>query len=269
MFASPGRKRGQQGAVLLELIVSSLAASVVLAALVSAAISIRRSITATDQFAANSANQARVIDYLAQDLRRAVRVGMLTGGTETALKNFNNFAITETNVLTITVPDYYATNTPNNAFGSTFKTSRYPRATLNTAGPYNGNATPSLNGIIPWADAVMTVGNKQITRFSPPSAGSGEIQIRYYRGPRSVSDPSPCYFRAEYPPGATVPSQTREIAERIEDNLSTTNLLVTGKNAGQVFRLQSNFKPRYRSQGATSTGTDAFVEVTVRNLRRD
>ena len=38
---------------------------------------------------------------------------------------------------------------------------------------------------------------------------------------------------------------------------------------GLIFRLQSHFKPRYRSSGETTTGTEAFVEVSLRNPRRD
>jgi hypothetical protein len=257
-----------QGAVLLELIVASVAATAVLAALISSSLAIRRSIVATDQFAVSSANETRLIDYVAQDLRRAVRVGMLYGATNTTMKNFSNFSINEANTLTINVPDYYAANTPNNAAGSTFKTTRYPRATLNTGTTYNGNASAILNGIVPWAEATALSNGKYVTRFAPVSGGSGEIQVRYYRAPRSAGGPV-CFFRAEYPSGATSPSQTREIAERVVDELSTTSLFVTGKNDGLIFQLQSNFKPRYRSRGETTVGTEAFAEVTLRNPRRD
>ena len=249
-----------QGAVLLELIVASVAATAVLTALISSSLAIRRSIVGTDQFAVSSANETRLIDYVARDLRRAVRVGMLYGATNTTMKNFSNFSINETNTLTINVPDYYAANTPNNAAGSTFKTTRYPRATLNTGATYNG--------IVPWAEATALSNGKYVTRFAPVSCGSGEIEVRYYRGPRSAGGPV-CFFRAEYPSGATSPSQTREIAERVVDELSTTSLFVTGKNDGLIFQLQSNFKPRYRSRGETTVGTEAFAEVTLRNPRRD
>jgi hypothetical protein len=248
-----------------------LTASVVLAALTAAAVGIRKSITATHQYAVNVANETRLMDYVAQDLRRAVRVSMLnsTTGTSTVMKNYSNYTITDTNVLTLRIPDYYGSNTRDNTAGSSYKTTRYPRATLNTATAYNGNGTAKLNGIVPWADAVSTLNGKRITRFAPAGAGDGEIEVRYYRGTRSTTDGSICFFRSEYASGATTPSQVREIAERISDNTSTTSLTVTGKNDGLIFRMQSTFTPRYRFTGATTAGTETFVEVSCRNARRD
>jgi hypothetical protein len=259
---------GRQGIVMLELLVSSAAALALLGGLLAAAISIRKSVVATNQFAVNSANETRLMDYVAQDLRRAVRVGMLSGSTNTTMKNYSNFTVTETNILTINIPDYYASNTPDNSAGSSFKTGRYPRGTLNTSVTYNGNADTKLNGIVPWADAVTALNGKNVTRFAPSSAGTGEIQIRYYRA-ISTTDSSVSFFRSEYPSGATTPSLVREIAERTSDNLSTTSLVVTGKNDGLIFLLESTFNPRFRFSGETTVGTEAYVEVSTRNLRRD
>jgi hypothetical protein len=263
--------RSRQGIALLEMIVSVLVASVILAALTAASVGVRKSIAATHQYSVNAANETRLMDYVAQDLRRAVRVSMLnlTTGTSTVMKNYSGYSITETAVLSLRIPDYYASNTRDNTAGSSYKTSRYPRATLNTSATYNGSGTAKLNGIVPWADAVTTLNGKNITRFAPSSAGNGEIEVRYYRGARSTTDGSICFFRSEYPSGAATPSQVREIAERISDNTSTTSLVVTGKNDGLIFRLQSSFTPRYRFSGETTAGTEVFVEVSCRNARRD
>jgi hypothetical protein len=253
------------------MVVATLVASVVLAALTMAAVGIRKSIAATHQYAVNVANETRLMDYVAQDLRRAVRVSMrnTTSGTSTVMKNYSNYTITDTSALSLRIPDYYGSNTRDNTAGSSYKTSRYPRATLNTGTTYNGNATAKLNGIVPWADAVTTFNGKRVTRFTPASVGDGEIEVRYYRGTRSTTDGTVSFFRAEYASGATTPIQVREIAERISDNTSTTSLTVTGKNDGLIFRLQSSFTPRYRFTGATTAGTETFVEVSCRNARRD
>ena len=213
------------------------------------------------------------MDYIAEDLRRAVRVGTLVSGTNTALKNDpNGFIITDTNVLTINIPDYYTSNTRNNAFGSSFKTSRYSRSTLDTSATYNSNGTGSiLNGVIPWSEATTTVGSVPTTRFAPIASGSGEIQVRYYRGPRSAQDSTICFFRAEYPSNSNTPNFIQEIAERIVDGTSTITLKVFAiTNVGQpsLFRLQSSFNSEF-TKSRTSVGTEETVVVTTRNTRRD
>jgi hypothetical protein len=93
--------------------------------------------------------------------------------------------------------------------------------------------------------------------------------VRYYRAARSASDSTPCFFRAEYPAGATTPSSTVEIAERISDARSTTTLVISGRNTGLVFKLQSSFTPAFRKSGETSAPTTGILEVSLRNPRRD
>ena len=255
------------GSTLIELLVSSASAVVILGALLSGAVAVRKSFSATERYVTGINNQSRLMDFVARDLRRAVRVGTLVGGVNTPLKNHTGFSITETNMLTINIPDYYATNTPDNATGSDFKTSRYSRARLDAA--YIGNSNTKLNGVIPFSEAVTTVGSTQTSRFAPVSAGNGEIQIRYYRGLRSAQDRSVCYFRAEYPAGSSVVlSPPKEIAERVVDSLSTTGLTVIGSQNGKYFRLQSNFTPQYGLYRSVA-GTDQFVEVSLRGTRRD
>lgn len=208
------------------------------------------------------------MDYVAQDLRRALRVGLLQSGTASTLKDFNEVSISETNVLTINIPDYYGSNIPDNAKASAFKTSRYRRSLIDSATGYNANSNAKLNGCIPWAEAVID-GPNPILRYAPTSAGNGEIQVRYYRGPRSASDGTLCFFRAEYPAGSNTASFKREIAERIVDSTSTTSLIISGSKNGTRFQLQSKFVPRYRVANSGSAGSEAYVVVTLRNARRD
>src|SRR4051812_33374661 len=86
---------------LLEILVAASVGLMVLTGLVSASIAIQRSISATKHYVAAVNNGERLIDYVAQDLRRAVRVGTLVGTVSTPLKNSASFGVTETNVLTI------------------------------------------------------------------------------------------------------------------------------------------------------------------------
>lgn len=263
--------RPRSGFTLVETMLAMTVGAIILGIFTYAGIGITGSLSGTERYIVGIANENRIMDYVAADLRRAVRVSILTGGTSTILKNSGTttYSVTDTTFLVLSLPDYYASNTPDNTAGSTFKTTRYPRTSLNTSQTYNGNANPLLNGIVPWVDAQTVVASKNVTRFTPSSAGNGEITVRYYRAARSANDPTVCYFRAEYPSGSVTESSIVEIAERISDNLSTTTLLITARNNGQVFQLQSSFTPTYRRTGAISAPTTGILEVSVRNPRRD
>lgn len=263
---------------LVELAIAASVGLAVLGGLVSAAIAIQRSISATSHYVNNAINGNRLIDYAGQDLRRAVRVGSLISGINTPLKNNVSFTVTETNILTVNIPDYYGSNTPNNASGSTFKSSRYARANLNTQAVFNSNGAGSaLNGCIPWNEAVTLVAAIQSPRFAPAATGNGEIQVRYYRGPRSGTDATVCFFRAEYPAASNTPnSPPREIAERVITGTSVTSLIVSAPNLavtdplyGRSFNVESNFAPKYTRLTNSTAGTDQYVTIMLRNIRRD
>ena len=271
MQAAVVNNRLRSGFTLVETMFAMTVGVIVLGVFTYAAIGITRSLSGTERYIVGVANENRLMDYVAADLRRAVRVSILSGTNSTTVKNTGttSYSITDTTFLVLSLPDYYASNTPDNTKGSAFKTTRYPRATLNTSSTYNGNANPLLNGVVPWVDAVTTVSNKNVTRFAPAAAGTGEIQVRYYRGARSAGDSTVCFFRAEYPSGSATASSTVEIAERISDSLSNTTLLISARNNGQVFQLQSSFTPTYRRTGETSAPTTGVLEVSARNPRRD
>lgn len=263
--------RRQSGVLLIEMMVTVPIALMVLGVIVFASMSISRRIAATDQYMVGVANTNRIVDAIALDLRRALRVSILSGSATTTIKDTGStsYTVSASTILVITVPDSYASNTPNNLTGSSYKTTRYPRATLNTSASYNGNANPLLNGIVPWTEAQTTVGSAAVTRFAPAASGSGELQIRYYIGQRSTTDATLCFLRSEYPSGAASASSTREIAEKISDSTSTSTVMISGRNGGQTIRLQSSFTPRFRFSGTANTSTTAVVEVNLRNPRRD
>ena len=258
----------------METLVAAGAGLLLIGVVASASIAVQRSIVATSNCATGMNNENRLLDSVAQDLRRAVRVGTIASGSYATVRNIGSFSITNTSILAIDIPDYYGSNTPNNAAGSTFKTSRYARGSLNTATAFNVSGVSSLNGTIPWNEAVTTVNSKPVPRFAPAGAGTGEIQVRYFRGTRSASDNTVCFFRGEYPPGSSTPNfPPREIAEKIVDGASTTALLVSGSSVGTTpgmrYRIQSSFTSKYRARNNTTAGTEQYVEVTLRNPRRD
>ena len=271
MRARTNCKHLRSGFTLVETMIAITVGIIILGVFTYAGIGITRSLSGTERYIVGVANENRLMDYVAADLRRAVRVSVLTGAASTILKDTGatTYSITDTTFLVLSIPDYYGSNTPDNTKGSAFKMTRYPRATLDTSSAYNGNASPLLNGVVPWADAQTVVSKKNVTRFAPAAAGTGEIQVRYYRGVRSARDPALCFFRAEYPSGSATASSTVEIAERISDNLSTTTLLIGARSNGQVFQLQSSFTPTYRRTGETAGPTTGIVEVSARNPRRD
>lgn len=269
------RSRDAAGFTLLEMLISAGIGAVVMAILVSVAITIQRSIQATDHYILSLNNGSRLNDYIGRDLRRAVRVGRLTSGTYIPLKNNDSFTVTENDVLTINIPDVHASNDEKSA---EFKVVRYARSHLNSAMEFNSGRDGSpLNGIIPWSEAVTKVASKDVPRFAPSSAGNGEIQVRYSRGTRSRTDPTVCYFRAEYAAASsTLLSRPLEIAQLIVSNDTSTrlniaapNLPTTDSGYGRTFTLETSFVPRYSRRDVSSAGTSQQITVRVRNLRRD
>ena len=259
---------------LVETMVASGAGLLLVALLASAAFAVQKSIAATSHYVTGVNNENRLVDYVAQDLRRALRVGTIASGTYATAKNLSSFSVNETSILAINIPDYYGSNTPDNARASTFKSSRYPRSSLNTLPVYNSNGVALLNGCVPWAEAATTVNSKPATRFTPAASGNGEIQVRYFRGTRSASDNTVCFFRTEYPVASNTPNfPKKDIAERIADTTSSTILLVSGYSVGSTpglrYRIQSSFTPRFRRMNTSTAGTEQYVEVSLRNPRRD
>jgi hypothetical protein len=257
---------------LVETLISMTIGAFVIGGLLSGAVAVRKSIDGTDRYVTGVNNSTRLMDYVVQDLRRSVRVGTLVGGTNTPYKNdTTGFSVTASNILTINIPDYYGSNTPDNSFGSSFKSSRYSRRNLDNGATYWVSANSILNGTIPWAEAATTIAATPAVRYAPAGTSNGEIQVRYYRKARSASDSSICYFRAEYPSSSNTPNITKEIAERISDNISTTTLTVfvtTPASGRSAYRVQSGFTPRY-SAFPSASGTREVVGITSRNQRRD
>src|SRR4051794_23634016 len=155
------------GFTIIELLVAMGVTGVLLGIVSTALLSIQKSVAATNHYILGVNNSNRLLDYVGSDLTRAVRVGQLVGGSNTTFKNQLDFLVSDTNTLTVNIPDYYASNTPDNVLGSTYKTSRNSRATL---GPF---------GYVNWKDAVTTSKGALTPRYTPSTSPSDEIQVRY------------------------------------------------------------------------------------------
>lgn len=88
----PFRRRSLLGFTLTELMVGAAVASILSAGMVTGAILLQKNFRASTQYARDQAKQARVLDYIGQDLRRATTANVTNG------------------ILTITIPDYYDTS---------------------------------------------------------------------------------------------------------------------------------------------------------------
>ena len=259
---------------LAEVLVAGAVGFMILGVLISTSTSLQQSMSASAHYAKASNDGSRLVDHIVQDLRRALRVGMLAGGIYTPVKNNAAVVVNNETILTINIPDYYASN---RTLDDAFRASRYPREALNLLSLFNGNGAAALNGAIYWNEAVTKVGSVETTRFSPANLGNGEIQVRYYRAARSASDPTLCYFRAEYKPEAVAPNfAPQEIAEPAARDGEPITVVVEAPSLpdadpryGKVFRVKSTFAPRFRRSASSQPDAQQYLTVVLRNPRRD
>ena len=87
--------KGRSGFALVELMISTAICSAITAALLMAFVSLKRNYAATTDFATNHTDQMRISDYLAMDLRRAIKL-------DPAVTN-----VPVTNDITVIIPRYY------------------------------------------------------------------------------------------------------------------------------------------------------------------
>jgi prepilin-type N-terminal cleavage/methylation domain-containing protein len=98
------------GFTLVETLVASMVASIVFAGLAMGTISLSRAFKASEDFSDSTISQARILDYLGRDVRRALTVTVTSNPVK----------------LTLTVPDQYIGTAP-------LRTFRDPAVTLTSA----------------------------------------------------------------------------------------------------------------------------------------
>ena len=274
---------------LVESMVALAVSSLLLGGVFLSYFTLQRTFAGCGQYALNVNSGDRLLDYLSMDLRRAVRVNQGPVATVNPLRGIGTrYVITDTNVLCITIPDYYSSNSPPSAG---FRSARYPYP-----GDPNYQAATSTTG---WGQALFAVATKpdpkvsgqRTTAFQPPSGGLDELEVRYQRTTRALHDPvgSPrdqtvCIFRSEYKNNVRVSDLAREeIAEAVEAPLTATgtpnlsafnNLSVTSQNTnGPSFLRQFGYTSRLSAnsvvQNASITSTGASTVILLRNSRRD
>jgi hypothetical protein len=272
-----GHLRKRSGFTLLEVAIAGTVGVMILTVLLSTSISLQRSMTVTEHYARAANDGNRLLDYVVQDLRRAVRVGSVQGGVYQPLKSGGSAEVDGTSELVISIPDYYASNSET-AGDEAFAAPRYARSTLNLLPLFNGNSSTSLDGTVRWNEAVTKVGSVETTRFAPSNLGNGEVQVRYFRAERSDGSGTLCFYRGEYRPGSTAPNfPPAEIAARTSDTLSdplglrvrAAHLPATDRRAGKLFTVTTSFAPRFRRSAAPGERAEQSLTILLRNGRRD
>jgi len=272
----PARRNGGEAFTLMESLLAATIGVVLLGVLTAAAAHLGRSMFAADHFARSSNDGSRLVDYVVQDLRRAVGVGILIEGVLTPLKNGATATVSESTTLSIHIPDFYASNTPGGSGDAAFRTPRYAREDLNKDAAFNAQGLLPLNGTVQWGDAVTKVDGVETTRFSPTSLGHEHLEVRYYRARRSSHAPATCYFRAEHTPGAAKPNfPPQELADggaTIDAPVTLTVLApilpATDPRQGKLFHVMTSFTPRFH-RGSVDISAEQRLTVLLRNARRD
>jgi hypothetical protein len=234
------------GFTVVELLCASALSLVVLAGASAGVVALQKSFKGSQQYATGMNDGTRIIDYISRDLRNAVKISRVQTGVATAFKT-GSLDVTGLDQLSISVPDYYASNTPMNTAGSPYKSPRFSRATLPTGSTY-----------FPYTQVVNVVGTTRVPKYP------GLVEVRYVKKVRSPQDPTMCYFRREYTGGAAmVLSSDAEVAE----NVSTQTLTVSALDPKR-FRIITNFRPKWSGE-ARRAGTQQIATVKVLNMRMD
>lgn len=133
---------------LVEALIGAAVSSIILAGLMLGAISLVRSSSATENFSDATINQARILDYLCRDVRRALTVVVTSNPTK----------------LTVTVADQYAGAAPGRAF-------KVPAVSLTSAtygsAPVSVSYFLSGNNFVRQDNGVTSIIATNISDFQP------------------------------------------------------------------------------------------------------
>ena len=143
---------------LVELLMATSMTAVILVAALSGVVTLQRSYTATEQYATGMADQERLLDSLALDLRRAMAIS--TSATPWTMD-------LDGQGLQINVPDYYHFNV--NDPQHLFPVANDPIYDPATGISYysSGGAVANVAGVLPHQTVVYRFSNGAITRTDP------------------------------------------------------------------------------------------------------
>jgi hypothetical protein len=102
---------------LAEAMIAMAGSVIVIGALLFSSIHLQRCLHSAEQTAGNQADQRRLLDYVARDLRRAIGIATTTsaGGLNGQPVNGANVTVENDSALVVTIPGYYQSQTPGDA----------------------------------------------------------------------------------------------------------------------------------------------------------
>jgi hypothetical protein len=227
--------RGRRGFALAEMMISTVVFSTITIGLLMSLISLKRNYAATTDFAINHADQMRISDYMALDLRRALAVNAATNE--------------------ITIPIYYDATKKIpllpalDGAGGIF----YTATDMSGKAIRTGSGPPSA-GL--GTDGEFYLDETAYTLYGPKAAGAWGsytalgITIHYYRLGDTI-------YRQE---GTAAPAA-------LAVGVSDFNFTIDDSDK-KVLKTTITFNPTFRS-GGTAVASSFYNKTLLRNSRRD
>lgn len=98
-----------------ELMISMAASMLIVGALLAGTMGLQRSLHASETYGSSQADQRRLIDYLARDLRRSIAIAATDAGGASGMLAGETVTILDKASLVLTLPGYYKNDVPANA----------------------------------------------------------------------------------------------------------------------------------------------------------
>lgn len=101
------RRPPRHAFTLAELMISMAASMLIVTALLAGSMSLQRSLHGSEIFGSSQADQRRLMDYIARDLRRSTAIAARDTGTTTGLTAGGALDLSDRMALVLTLPGYY------------------------------------------------------------------------------------------------------------------------------------------------------------------
>ncbi len=162
----------QAGFTLVEMLIALGSSVVILGTLIAGALGLQKSMRASEEYATRQAEQRRMIDYIARDLRRSIFLGVRNGPGAARQAASGSILLSGTTTLEAVIPGYYKVNTP----GSAGFDEALPVVMLDDGADYgrDGKAAPTVNV----GFRKIFVGAEKSVCFVREEAGTTDIIVR-------------------------------------------------------------------------------------------
>jgi hypothetical protein len=100
---------------LAEVLIAMTGSVIVIGALMAGSIGLQKSFHASESYANSQADERRLVDWVARDLRRAIGIATSTGGGGPIRFAAGTFTLDDTQTLIVTLPAYYKSQTSSDS----------------------------------------------------------------------------------------------------------------------------------------------------------